>query len=86
MGVLMNKLETAEHVKQLVLDGFCIEYKSISICLITDYYRHKGMLQDYAFQVHVDHHKLGGTVSEINESINEPAARFMELRGKCYGK
>jgi hypothetical protein len=82
---MTQEVETAKRVKELVLDGFCVEYKAISICLITEYYKHKGMLQDYAFQIHVDHHKLGGTVSEINESINESVARFFELRGKCYG-
>lgn len=81
---MTKQVEAAKRVKELVLDGYCIEYKALSICLITDYYKHKGML-DYAFQVHIDHHKVG-TVSEINESINESVARFFELKGKCYGR
>ncbi len=79
-------MNSAERIKELVLDGYCIEYKRLSICCVTDYYKHKGMFKGYAFQVHVDHHKLGGTVSEIDEDINKSVIRFFELKRKCYGR
>ena len=81
---MTQQVDAAKRVKELVLDGFCIEYRALSICLITDYYKHKGLL-DYAFQVHVDHYRLG-TVSEIHESIDKSVARFFELKRKCYGR
>lgn len=82
MGVSVNR----ERIKELVLDGYCVEFRNISICCITDYYKHKGMWKNYAFQVHVDHHRVGGTVSEIDENIDKSLQRFFELKGKCYGR
>lgn len=74
-----------DRIKELVLDGYCVEFRELSICCITDYYKHKGMWDSYAFQVHVDSHKVG-TVSEIDENVNKSVNRFLELKRKCYGR
>ncbi len=71
-------------IKGLLLQGYAVEWKQLSLCCIADYYN--GPLVDNgAFQVHCDHYKTG-MVSELEPDVDKAVIRFLELKRKCYGR
>lgn len=70
-------------MKYMLLSGYTIEYKDISICFLPNY----GVHQRPKFQVHVSHRKLKDRVfSELYSSLDEAIDKFYGLKEYIYGQ
>lgn len=77
----MNNIEKIALIETL-LNGYTIEFGKLSVCCINDYYH--GPLDKIKMQVHCEHYKLGGAVSELFDTAPLAIDRFLELKGICY--
>lgn len=64
--------------KKIIQDGCAVEYKQLSICILSDYY--KGYFDGIIYQVDCEHPKVKH--SELYKSLDKAVSKFLELKRK----